>query len=76
MDLQQNVEFRQQQHQSKLLDIDSRVSDDDDDEDEEEGESGGTHDESGKQPTTRQTMRQGGTLIFTRKHGEKGGVRL
>lgn len=55
------------------------MDDEDDDDDDDEGESGSTiassRDQSdasagSKEISTRQTMRQGGTLIFTRKHGE------
>ena len=75
VDLQQNVEFRQKQNAERSTKYSSRLSDDDEDDDD-EGESGGTQEDTGKEPTTRQTMRQGGTLIFTRKHEDKGGVRL
>lgn len=46
---------------------------DDDEDDDDEGDSGATFQVNlGKDPSTRQTMRQGGTLLFTRKHDDAG----
>lgn len=53
-----------------------KISDDDDDDDDDQDDSTRMSMAMGKEPTTRATMKQGGTLVFTRKHGDKSDARL
>lgn len=71
------MESRQARDDDRTTDASTKLSDDDDDDEDEEADSGATFTVSvGKDPSTRQTMRQGGTLLFTRKHEEKQTARL
>jgi|LauGreDrversion4_2_1035121.scaffolds.fasta_scaffold295242_1 serine/threonine protein kinase len=65
-DLQQNVEIRNKQFQESKNFADKNEDDDDDEEEEEDqqAENGGT---GVKEPTARQSMRQGGALVFNRE---------
>jgi hypothetical protein len=74
-DLQQNVAFRIQQAMDRKTATSTKVSDDDDDDDDDDGddgESGATRFSiaMGSQPSTRATMKQGGTMVFSCKHEE------
>jgi hypothetical protein len=63
------VELRQKQNEERSTQGESTRLSDDEDDDDDEGDSGATFQVSvGSDPSTRATMRQGGTLLFTRKH--------
>jgi hypothetical protein len=76
--LEQNVELRAKQNEERSTKGESstRLSDDEEDDDD-EGDSGATFQmQPDREPSTRQTMRQGGTLLFTRKHEDASQARL
>ena len=69
-DLQKNVEIRNKQFQESKNFADKNEDDDDDDEEEEEGSQYVAGTGQSKEPTARQSLRQGGALIFTREKQE------
>jgi serine/threonine protein kinase len=68
-EFQQNVEIRNKQFQENK-NFEDKGEDDDDEEEEEEDENGV------KEPTARQSMRAGGSIIFARNQADKGIVKL
>ena len=73
-ELKVNVEFRNQKNQERAEGAAGGSDDEEDEED--EGESGSTSVSAAGEPSTRSTMKHGGTMVFSRVHADKSGTKL